>query len=161
WRSGSVDRAQPLRRGWRLCQSAIDGGRRTGAPAWPRTAKADRRADHRLGPPLSRGRLSAPANAQPLLPVALFSRSAAAPPGSALRMTRRHLVLFVRAPELGRGKRRLAREIGDIAAVRFERAMLALLLHRLGHDRRWRLRLAVTPDRAVYRRHLWPRGVAV
>ncbi len=35
---------------------------------------------------------------------------------------RRHLVLFVRAPELGHGKRRLAREIGDVATVRFERA---------------------------------------
>jgi uncharacterized protein len=61
---------------------------------------------------------------------------------------RRHLVLFLRAPQRGRGKRRLAREIGDGAAVRFERLMLALLLRRLGHDRRWRLRLAVTPDRA-------------
>ncbi|HEX5318200.1 MAG TPA: TIGR04282 family arsenosugar biosynthesis glycosyltransferase [Stellaceae bacterium] len=60
---------------------------------------------------------------------------------------RRHLVLFVRAPELGRGKRRLAAAIGDVAAVRFERLMLARLRRELGHDRRWRLRLAVTPDR--------------
>jgi len=59
---------------------------------------------------------------------------------------RRHLVLFVRAPQLGRGKRRLAQEIGDVATVRFERLMLALLLRRLGRDRRWRLRIAVTPD---------------
>jgi len=70
---------------------------------------------------------------------------------------RRHLVLFLRAPRLGRGKRRLAREIGDVAAVQFERLMLALLLRRLGHDRRWRLRLAITPDRA----RLPPCGVAV
>ena len=76
-------------------------------------------------------------------------------------MMARHLVLFVRAPELGRGKRRLARQIGDVAALRFERAMLALLLRRLGHDRRWRLRLAVTPDRAVNRSRLWPPGVAL
>ena len=61
---------------------------------------------------------------------------------------RRHLVLFVRAPELGHGKRRLAREIGDVATVRFERLMLALLLRRLAADRRWRLRIAVTPDKA-------------
>jgi rSAM/selenodomain-associated transferase 1 len=60
----------------------------------------------------------------------------------------RHLVLFVRAPRLGAGKRRLAREIGDVAAVRFERLMIALLLRRLVADRRWRLRIAVTPDRA-------------
>lgn len=72
---------------------------------------------------------------------------------------RRHLVLFVRAPQRGVGKRRLARDIGDGAALRFERAMLGLLVRRLGHDRRWRLRLAVTPDRAVHRRRLWPRGV--
>lgn len=76
-------------------------------------------------------------------------------------MTRRHLVLFVREPRYGVGKRRLAREIGDAAAVRFERTMLALLLRRLGRDRRWRLRLAVTPDRARHRRRLWPRNNAV
>jgi hypothetical protein len=65
---------------------------------------------------------------------------------------RRHLVLFARAPRLGNGKRRLARDIGDAAAAQFERLMLALLLRRLGRDRRWRLRLAVTPDRAGH----WP-----
>jgi uncharacterized protein len=61
---------------------------------------------------------------------------------------RAHLVLFVRAPHLGRGKRRLAREIGEVAAAAFERRMMALLLRRLARDRRWRARLAVTPDRA-------------
>ena len=39
--------------------------------------------------------------------------------------------------------------------------MLGLLSRRLGRDRRWRLRLAVTPDRGVARRHLWPRGAAI
>jgi hypothetical protein len=63
----------------------------------------------------------------------------------------RRLVLFVRAPRLGAGKRRLAREIGDVAALRFERLMIALLLRRLGADRRWRLRIAITPDRARHR----------
>jgi uncharacterized protein len=74
---------------------------------------------------------------------------------------RRHLVLFVRAPALGSGKRRLAREIGDVATVRFERLMLALLLRRLGADRRWRLRLAVTPDSARCRARSWRQSVAV
>jgi rSAM/selenodomain-associated transferase 1 len=60
---------------------------------------------------------------------------------------RRTLVLFVRTPALGTGKRRLAREIGDVAALRFERQMLALLLRRLGGDRRWHMRVAATPDR--------------
>jgi rSAM/selenodomain-associated transferase 1 len=74
-------------------------------------------------------------------------------------MPQRHLVLFVRAPQWGVGKRRLAREVGDAAALRFERAMLGLLLRRLGRDRRWQLRLAVTPDQARRRARLWPRGV--
>ena len=70
-------------------------------------------------------------------------------------------MLFVRAPLLGVGKRRLAAEAGDVAAVRFERAMLGLLARRLGRDRRWRLRLVVAPDRSVFRRRLWPRAVAI
>jgi uncharacterized protein len=73
----------------------------------------------------------------------------------------RHLVLFARRPRLGQGKRRLAREIGDVAALRFERAMIALLGRRLGRDRRWRLRLAVTPDHTRHAHRLWPRGAPV
>jgi hypothetical protein len=61
---------------------------------------------------------------------------------------RRHLILFLRAPALGTGKRRLAAEIGDVAALRFQRLMLARMVRRLGRDRRWRLRVALTPDRA-------------
>ena len=76
-------------------------------------------------------------------------------------MTRRHLVLFVRAPLLGTGKRRLARDIGAVAALHFERVMLNLLARRLRRDGRWQLRLAVTPDRARGRAHLWPRGVPI
>jgi rSAM/selenodomain-associated transferase 1 len=67
----------------------------------------------------------------------------------------RHLVLFVRAPQLGCGKRRLAQEIGDVATVRFERLMLGLLLRRLADDRRWRLRIAVTPDTACRQARHW------
>jgi rSAM/selenodomain-associated transferase 1 len=74
-------------------------------------------------------------------------------------MTHRTLVLFVRAPQLGSGKRRLAHEIGDVAALRFERAMIALLLRRLAKDRRWRLRIAVTPDKACRRARFWRSGV--
>ena len=72
---------------------------------------------------------------------------------------RRTVVLFVRAPLLGRGKRRLAREIGDLAALRFERSMIALLLRRFAKDGRWRLRIAVTPDQANYRARHWCIGV--
>jgi hypothetical protein len=72
---------------------------------------------------------------------------------------RRTLVLFVRAPLLGSGKRRLAHDIGDVAALRFERAMIALLLRRLTKDRRWRLRISVTPDKARRRARHWCPGV--
>src|SRR5438105_977815 len=74
---------------------------------------------------------------------------------------RRHLILFVRAPAYGSGKRRLARDIGDGAALGFERLMLARLLRRLARDRRWRLRIAVTPDRARYRQRVWPHGIPI
>jgi rSAM/selenodomain-associated transferase 1 len=76
-------------------------------------------------------------------------------------MSRLHLVLFVREPRFGTGKRRLAKDVGDTAALRFERAMLGLLARRLGRDRRWRLRLAVTPQRARCRQRLWPPGVPI
>src|SRR5215472_9962374 len=68
------------------------------------------------------------------------------------------LVLFVRLPRLGAGKRRLARDIGAVAAVRFERVMLARNLRRLRRDPRWSLRLAVTPDRAARHLGVHPQG---
>ncbi|WP_135468783.1 TIGR04282 family arsenosugar biosynthesis glycosyltransferase [Crenalkalicoccus roseus] len=63
------------------------------------------------------------------------------------------LILFARAPRLGAVKRRLARGIGALAALRFYRTQLAALCRRLGRDRRWRTVLAVTPDHARAR---WP-----
>src|SRR5260370_13374836 len=93
------------------------------------------------------------------MPLALLRRGIALPDPAALRLMRRTLVLFVRAPLLGSGKRRLAREIGDIAALRFERSMIALLLRRLAKDGRWRLRIAVTPDKARRHASYWCRGV--
>lgn len=71
----------------------------------------------------------------------------------------RTLILFVREPRLGLGKRRLARDIGAVRAVGFERLMLARGLRRFGRDGRWTLRLAVTPDRAAHRlRRATPQG---
>lgn len=61
-------------------------------------------------------------------------------------MTTRHLVIFARTPQAGRVKRRLAREIGMLAATRFYRAMLEQTLRSLTTDRRWRVWLFVTPD---------------
>ncbi len=59
--------------------------------------------------------------------------------------------MFARAPRLGAVKRRLAREIGDRAALRFHRAGLIRLLRVSAADRRFRTVLAVTPDQAVFR----------
>mgnify|MGYP000025780864 FL=1 len=74
----------------------------------------------------------------------------------------RHLVLFAREPRLGTGKRRLAREIGDVGAWRFHRLTTARLLRRLAGDPRWRTWLAVTPDSAVNRpARLWRAPVTV
>jgi len=61
----------------------------------------------------------------------------------------RHLVLFARRPQLGVGKRRLAADVGDTEAVRFARHALDRLTRTLGHDPRWRLWLAVAPDRPM------------
>ena len=46
----------------------------------------------------------------------------------------RHLVVFMRAPRLGRVKRRLARDIGAVAAWRFHRITAARLLRRLARS---------------------------
>lgn len=62
---------------------------------------------------------------------------------------RRHLVIMARVPRLGAVKRRLARDVGDLAAWRFYRATLAALLRRVGHDPRWTTLVAITPDRAA------------
>jgi uncharacterized protein len=64
----------------------------------------------------------------------------------------RHIVVvFARAPRLGAVKRRLAREIGARAALRFHLATLTRLTRALAADRRYRTVLAITPDRARVR----------
>jgi uncharacterized protein len=61
------------------------------------------------------------------------------------------VVVFARAPRLGAVKRRLARDIGDRAALRFHLATMTRLLRALAADRRIRTVLAITPDRAPIR----------
>ncbi len=65
------------------------------------------------------------------------------------------MIVFARAPRLGMVKRRLARGIGERAALRFHLATLLRLLRRLRADRRFRTVLAHTPDRGAGR---WPAG---
>ena len=62
----------------------------------------------------------------------------------------RTLVLMARQPILGQGKRRLAADVGDRVAHRFQRVALGRLLQRLGKDPRWRLCLAITPDEPAH-----------
>jgi rSAM/selenodomain-associated transferase 1 len=61
------------------------------------------------------------------------------------------VVVFSRAPRLGTVKRRLARDIGDRAALRFHMTTLTALLRNLRACRRFDVVLAVTPDRARVR----------
>lgn len=68
---------------------------------------------------------------------------------------RRHLVIFARLPRLGTGKRRLAADIGPVAALAFQRSTLAATVRMLGSDRRWLAWLAVTPRRGGP----WPRRI--
>jgi uncharacterized protein len=69
----------------------------------------------------------------------------------------RHLVVFTRYPSFGTGKRRLAAGVGAAKALRFQRVSLAHTIQRLGTDRRWKMWLAVTPDRSGP----WPRQTKV
>jgi rSAM/selenodomain-associated transferase 1 len=62
---------------------------------------------------------------------------------------KRHLVIFARAPQPGRVKRRLACAIGTLETARFYRAILADLLARMTGRAGWQLWLFVTPDTAL------------
>jgi|CXWL01.1.fsa_nt_gi rSAM/selenodomain-associated transferase 1 len=73
----------------------------------------------------------------------------------------RHLVIFARRPALGAGKRRLAREIGDLAALRFQRSSLRRLSQTLDQNSLWTLWLCLTPDQAprtLFKRREIPQG---
>lgn len=70
----------------------------------------------------------------------------------------RTLVIFVKAPQAGRAKTRLATGIGPSRAMAFYRMATDILVQRLGRDRRWHTVLAVDPVAAAGRgwEHLWP-----
>lgn len=68
------------------------------------------------------------------------------------------VVVFARAPRLGAVKRRLTQHLGARTALRFHQETLRTTLRRLLRaGRRFRVVLAVTPDRATAR---WPRRIA-
>jgi len=62
--------------------------------------------------------------------------------------------LMVKAPRPGRVKTRLARDIGEMPAVRFHRHNTSMVIWRL-RDPRWRLVLAVAPE-AAHTARWWP-----
>ena len=68
---------------------------------------------------------------------------------------RRHLVVFLRAPRLGRVKSRLAAGIGALAALRFYRETSERLQRAMTRDARWRVHLALTPERDALRGRDW------
>ncbi len=71
-------------------------------------------------------------------------------------MSARHLVLMLKEPRPGRVKTRLARDIGAVPAAWWFRHQTAGLIRRLDEPR-WRLVLAVSPDRAALASAAWPR----
>lgn len=62
---------------------------------------------------------------------------------------------MVKAPEAGRVKTRLARDIGVVGATSFYRHASSAIVGRLGADPRWQTVLAVAPDTAIRARY-WP-----
>lgn len=74
----------------------------------------------------------------------------------------KRLVIMAKSPGMGRVKRRLAREIGASAAIRFYRSCLANTVMRLAPDPRWLTVLAVDPDRDLLTRFSpWSKRVAL
>jgi glycosyltransferase A (GT-A) superfamily protein (DUF2064 family) len=61
----------------------------------------------------------------------------------------KHLVIFVKAPEAGRVKTRLARDIGNHPAAQVYRRMSEDIIRRLTNDARWKSWLAVSPDLSI------------
>jgi rSAM/selenodomain-associated transferase 1 len=66
------------------------------------------------------------------------------------------VIVFARAPQLGRVKTRLARGIGPVGALRFYRLTMFATVRRLARDRRWETRIAATPDGAARASRRWP-----
>ena len=82
----------------------------------------------------------------------MAKRAAGRPPRASFA---KHLVIMAKSPLLGRVKRRLSHEIGDVVATRFYRSCLSHSVLRLASDPRWRTVLTITPDRDIAER-FWP-----
>lgn len=72
---------------------------------------------------------------------------------------RRTLVIMLKEPRPGRVKTRLGRDIGMTAAAWWFRHQTSRLIRQL-QDPRWRVVLAVTPDREGLQSRVWPAHLA-
>jgi uncharacterized protein len=71
----------------------------------------------------------------------------------------KHLVIMVKVPQIGATKTRLAAGIGPLAAWRFYRNTTAAVIRRLsrqGLASKWKIWLAVTPERLAAGTRFWP-----
>ena len=71
---------------------------------------------------------------------------------------REHLVIFAKAPQMGRTKTRLAHDIGALSAMVWYRRQTHNIIRRLQGYRRWQLHLFVTPAWAAKPGCFWPDG---
>jgi len=69
-------------------------------------------------------------------------------------MIRPHLIIFAKAPRMGKAKTRLARDIGYTHAQRLYRQMTAQII-RQTRDPRWDTHLMVSPDNYLHQLPLW------
>lgn len=69
-------------------------------------------------------------------------------------MRRATVIVFLKAPRLGQVKTRLAKAVGELAALRFHRGMADRLIRALARDPRWRVVLALSPRAARHRRDI-------
>lgn len=65
-------------------------------------------------------------------------------------LSRPTLIIFARAPAIGVGKTRLARDVGRVEAWRAYRAMSEPVVRRLARDPRWGVVVRMAPDRAAW-----------
>lgn len=70
-----------------------------------------------------------------------------------------HLVLMIKAPELGRVKTRLGKDIGAVTALNFYRHLTTRLIHQLSQSAGWQTHLAITPHSSLHNAH-WPEHVS-
>lgn len=70
--------------------------------------------------------------------------------------TNRHLVVFAKAPHMGRVKTRLGKDIGIVPATNFYRLNIKRILSRLSMDNRWNCWIALNPDSEIWNKAFWP-----